>query len=83
MLGGALFLMAQGFIQVDGLKSVYTKYGYSIPSSVLYSNSTCGIPKSDYFNLIRAFDSDLPWTGMFVGLFINSIFRACLFILCL
>ena len=77
MIGGALFLMIKGFLEVGGLGSVYNKYGYAIPSSVLFSNSTCGIPKDDYFNIIRSIDSDLPWTGMSFGLMVTSVWYWC------
>ena len=39
------------------------KYGYSVAKSVLLSNSTCGLPPKDYFNILRSVNSDLPWTG--------------------
>jgi len=77
MIAGALFLMIKGFIKVGGIGSVYTKYSYAIPSSVLFSNSTCGIPNDEYFNVIRSIESDLPWTGMTLGLGITSIWYWC------
>lgn len=77
MIGGSSFLLIKGLIEIGGFGTLYNNYGYSIPSTVLFSNATCGIPKDDYFNLVRGIDSDLPWTGMFVGLFINSIWYWC------
>jgi hypothetical protein len=38
-------------------------FGYSIANTTLFSQSICGIPPKDYFNLVRNVDSDLPWTG--------------------
>ena len=53
------------------------KYGYSVAASTLLSNSTCGIPPKDFFNLIRSSDSDFPWPGMSFGLLISSIWYWC------
>lgn len=39
------------------------KYSYAISSNTLFSNTSCGLPPSDYFDLHRAVDRDLPWTG--------------------
>jgi hypothetical protein len=48
-------------------------FGYAIPSTTLYSNSTCGIPSKDYFNMIKGFDSDFPWSGLLLGQLINGV----------
>ena len=66
-----------GFIKVDGLEGMKKAYGYSIASSTLYSNSTCGIPSKDYFNMIKGFDSDFPWTGLLLGQLINGVWYVC------
>lgn len=77
MLIGAFFLLIRGLIEVGGFGALYTNYGYSIPSSTVFSNSTCGVPKDDYFNLIRSIDSDLPWPGMSLGLFVIATWYWC------
>jgi hypothetical protein len=53
------------------------KYGYSIAKTTLYSNSTCGLPPKDFFNLVRDADSDFPWPGMSFGLIISSVWYWC------
>ena len=55
---GNLYL---GFLEVEGFENLKTKYSYSVPSSTLYSNATCGLPKDDYFNILRSIKSDYPW----------------------
>ena len=62
-----------GFIKVDGLEGMKKLFGYAIPSTTLYSNSTCGIPSKDYFNMIKGFDSDFPWSGLLLGQLINGV----------
>ncbi len=54
----------KALIKVDGLEALLSKYSYAISSSTLYSNSSCGLPNKDYFDIIRGFDtSDFPWPG--------------------
>lgn len=77
MIGGATFLAVKGLIEVGGLRGVYTNYGYSLPNNVLFSNATCGVPDHEYFNLIRSFKSDLPWTGTAFGLTIIATWYWC------
>lgn len=54
----------KGFVKVGGLTGLIAKYSYAISSNTLFSNTTCGLPPSDYFDLHRDVDRDLPWTGM-------------------
>ena len=77
MIVGATFLAIKGLVEVGGFSAVYTNYGYSVAKSVLYSNATCGLPNDEYFNLIRSFDSDLPWTGTAFGLTIIATWYWC------
>ncbi len=77
MIAGAVFLMIMGFLNVGGIESVYTTFNYAISSNVLFSNSSCGIPTDEYFNVIRSIDSDLPWTGMVLGLGVTSVWYWC------
>ena len=53
------------------------QFSYSISSSALYSNTSCGIPKDDYFDLVRGIESDFPWPGMSLGLLISSVWYWC------
>jgi hypothetical protein len=64
-------------VKVGGFESMKAKYSYSVAASTIFSNSTCGLPRADYFNLIRDIDSDFPWTGMSFGLLISSIWYWC------
>ena len=66
-----------GFARVGGYEAVVSKFSYSISSSTLYSNTTCGLPNSNYFDLVRSIDSDFPWLGMSLGLLISSIWYWC------
>ena len=50
-------------MKVGGLQGLVAKYSYAISSTTLFSNTTCGVPPHDYFNLHRAADRDLPWPG--------------------
>ena len=77
MIVGAAFLLFKGLLEIGGFNAVYTNYGYSLPKSVVFSNQTCGVPEHDYFNLIRSFNSDLPWTGMTFGLLTIAIWYWC------
>lgn len=62
---------------MGGINGIISKYSYAISSNTLYSNTTCGLPNSDYFDLHRAFDRDLPWTGMTFGLTISAVWYWC------
>lgn len=52
-------------------------YGYSVPSTTLFSNSTCGVPSKSYFNMIKSIDSDFPWSGLLLGQLINGVWYVC------
>ena len=64
-------------MQIGGLNSLFAKFGYAISNSTIFSNTTCGLVRDDYLNLVRDFDSDFPWTGMSMGLAISSIWYWC------
>jgi len=51
-------------IKSGGFGSFINKYSYAVSASTIFSNSTCGLPKKDYFNLVRDVDSEFPWTGL-------------------
>jgi hypothetical protein len=58
-----LFIPIKALIKSGGFGSFINKYSYAVSASTIFSNSTCGLPKKDYFNLIRDVDSEFPWTG--------------------
>jgi hypothetical protein len=58
---------------VGGITGMKEKYSYAITSNTLFSNTTCGLPPDDYFNLHRAPDRDFPWPGMTFGLTISGM----------
>lgn len=72
-----LSLFFLGLIKVGGLQSLFVKFGYATPETTIFSNSTCGLPRKDYFNLVRDIDSDFPWPGMSLGLLISSVWYWC------
>lgn len=77
MIAGAFYLMIKSFIEVEGIDNLKKKYSYSVPKSTLYSNATCGLPRNDYFDILRSTQSDYPWPGMTFGVLINSIWYWC------
>ena len=52
-----------GFGKVGGMHGMVEKYSYAFTSNTLFSNTSCGVPPSDYFDLRRAPDRDFPWPG--------------------
>lgn len=56
-------IIHKGFAKVGGITELIAKYSYAISSNTIYSNTTCGLPHKDYFDLHRGVDRDLPWTG--------------------
>ena len=63
----------QGYIEIGGLQSLVDKFSYAISPTTLFSNTTCGLPPSDYFNLYRAADRDFPWPGFLILLYILTL----------
>ena len=66
--------------QIGGMDALIEEYPYATASVRAYSydNKTlCGEPRSDYMNLLRGLDADLPWTGMTFGLTILGIHYWC------
>lgn len=49
-------------------------------ATIRAGNGSCGVPPSDYMNLLRSpvpGASDLPWTGMTICMLINSTWYWC------
>ena len=53
------------------------QYSYAVPNTTLFTNSTCGLPRADYFNMVRGLNSDYPWTGMLFGYTSTAIWYWC------
>ncbi len=56
-------MAVEGFGKVGGINGVAASYSYAISSNTLFSNTSCGVPTADYFDLHRGVDKDLPWPG--------------------
>lgn len=67
----------KGFMKINGFSEMKTKYGYSVANTVLYSNTTCGLPSKQYFNMIKPIDSDFPWSGLIFGNLITGVWYVC------
>jgi SSS family transporter len=80
MILGAFYLMIVSFMEVGGFSSMKAKFSYAVANTTLFSNSTCGIPTDEYFNLIRNVNSDYPWV-IFSHFTINLKGRFCFFII--
>lgn len=67
----------KAFIRVGGYENLHSLFGYAIPHTTVFSNTTCGVPTGEYFNLVQPLTSDYPWLGMSLGLLISSIWYWC------
>jgi hypothetical protein len=76
MIAGALYLMAMSLFKVGGMGNLKAQFSYAVSQTTLFSNSTCGVPKSDYFDIVRDHKSDFPWTGG-LTLFIIGVWYWC------
>lgn len=66
-----------GFAEVGGYSGLKEKYMRAMSNDTIYSNSTCGRPRSDAFIMMRAPDSDVPWPGLVFGQTFSSIWYWC------
>ena len=62
---------------MGGLDGIVDKYSYAISTATAFSNTSCGLPPSDYFDLHRAPDRDFPWPGMVFGLSVSAVWYWC------
>ncbi|KAK4311168.1 hypothetical protein Pmani_017311 [Petrolisthes manimaculis] len=79
MIGGSLTVIILGFHEVGGYSDLQVKYLAAIPS-VLVANSTCGLPRTDSWRMLRDADpttSDLPWPAFLLGQLPASIWYWC------
>ncbi|XP_068233055.1 sodium/glucose cotransporter 4-like [Palaemon carinicauda] len=82
MVIGAFILMGVSLNAVGGLQGLIEEFPYAVASqqAVDLFNNTCGNPPSDYMSLLRPMEagkSAYPWTGMVIGLRINSLWYWC------
>ena len=64
-------------MKVGGIDGIVDQYSYAISSSTVFSNTSCGLPPSDYFDIHRSIDRDFPWLGMNFGLTISAVWYWC------
>ncbi|XP_038051759.1 sodium/myo-inositol cotransporter-like [Patiria miniata] len=78
MLIGGFMLMIMSFIEIGGYGALKEKYMQAIPNETFYSNTSCGIPREDSWEMLRdPIDSDLPWAGFIFGRTCASIWYWC------
>ncbi|KAL4223692.1 hypothetical protein ACF0H5_017160 [Mactra antiquata] len=74
---GAIVLAAISFYKVGGYESFQMQYQNATPS-VRNTNTTCGIPRDDAFNILRdPVNSDMPWVGIILHMLIGCIWYWC------
>ena len=67
--------------KVGGINNLIEEYPYATASIRAYASDNktlCGEPRSDFMNLMRGVDADLPWTGFMTGYFVISIYYWCM-----
>ena len=67
--------------EVGGLNGLIEKYPKATASIRPYAsdNTTlCGEPRSDFMNLLRGLDSDMPWTAMVFGYNVLGVYYWCM-----
>jgi uncharacterized sodium:solute symporter family permease YidK len=71
MIIGALYLMIMSLIKIGGFQPMKSQFSYAVSHTVIFSNSTCGLPSDNFFDIIRDHNSDFPWTGSLAVFFIG------------
>ncbi|XP_038051758.1 sodium/glucose cotransporter 5-like [Patiria miniata] len=78
MLIGAFMLMIMSFVKIGGYGALKEQYMQAIPNETLYSNTSCGIPREDSWQMLRdPINSDMPWPGFLFGQTAASIWYWC------
>ena len=81
MILGSSMLLFKGLEEVGGWDSLQTKYMQAVPSQTYINpntNSTCGVPGADSWQILRApIGSDMPWPGFLLGQTPASIWYWC------
>ncbi|CAF4197316.1 unnamed protein product, partial [Rotaria sordida] len=73
MVVSAFILMIISFVRVGGMQQIRNLFPYAVAYTTLHNTTECGVPNENYFSLIRSFDADLPWFGIFFGNGVASI----------
>ncbi|XP_037624942.1 sodium/glucose cotransporter 4 [Sebastes umbrosus] len=77
MVGGAFSLMFIAFSKVGWYNGLVDGYMSAVPS-VTVANTTCHLPRSDAFHMLRdPVSGDLPWPGLVFGLNVLSTWVWC------
>ncbi|XP_056131606.1 sodium/glucose cotransporter 4 [Lampris incognitus] len=77
MVVGALTLMFLAFSEVGWYDGLLASYPLAVPS-VTVANTTCHLPRSDAFRLLRdPITGDLPWPGLVFGLTVLATWVWC------
>ncbi|XP_029285230.1 sodium/glucose cotransporter 4 isoform X2 [Cottoperca gobio] len=77
MVGGSFALMFIAFSEVGWYEGLVGRYMSAVPS-VIVTNTTCHLPRSDAFRLFRdPVSGDLPWPGLLFGLTVLSTWVWC------
>lgn len=73
--------------EVGDIPTIFDKYSKAVASDEYTAhyfdeetgqNKSCGIPREDFAHFFRdPVSADLPWTGTFTGMIINSIWYWC------
>ncbi|CAF5016267.1 unnamed protein product [Rotaria sp. Silwood1] len=69
--------MKIGFVRVGGIQQIRNLFLYALAYTTLHNTTECGVPNEYYFSLIRPFDADLPWFGIFFGHGVMCIWYWC------
>ncbi|CAF1235103.1 unnamed protein product [Rotaria sp. Silwood1] len=73
MVISAVILMIISFVKVGGMQQIRNLFPYAIAYTTLHNTTKCGVSNEYYFSLIRPFDADIPWFGLFFGNGVASI----------
>ncbi|XP_076036387.1 sodium/glucose cotransporter 4-like [Oratosquilla oratoria] len=79
MIAGSIYVMIVGLQKVGGYSELQKKYIEAIPSKLM-ENSTCGLPRTDSWVMLRDADpsvSDMPWPAFLFGQTPVSIWYWC------
>ncbi|XP_022241036.1 sodium/glucose cotransporter 5-like isoform X2 [Limulus polyphemus] len=77
MLIGAGIVAARAFVEVGGYQALQFKYMQAVPS-IMKENVTCGLPKENSLQMLRAInDPELPWLGFVLGQTPASVWYWC------
>ncbi|XP_023210658.1 sodium/myo-inositol cotransporter-like isoform X1 [Centruroides sculpturatus] len=77
MIVGAVIVAVKAFVEVGGYDGLREKYMEAIPTKLI-PNATCGIPKSNSWQMLRPYnDPEMPWLGFLLGQTPASIWYWC------